>query len=73
MEIGDIVEYIDDWKEGRQWYLYDIYNNLCTIVLLREGKYTHTKQGEEYINANIVNLNINKIKKLYGKIHFDNN
>ena len=59
MEIGDIVEY-----NGREWYLYDIYgDNLCQIVRLRDGKYTNKKNGEIRLNANIVNLNIEKIRK----------
>ena len=58
LKVGDIVEY-----NGKQWYLKDIYgDNLCQIVVIRDGKYTHEKQGIEYINANIVNLNIEKIK-----------
>jgi hypothetical protein len=66
MRIGDIVEY-----RNRKWYLYDLYgDNLCHIVLIRNGKHTklkHFKQGnyewdEEYLNANIVNVNINEIK-----------
>lgn len=58
MKTGDIVEY-----KGRQWYLKDLYgDNLCQIVILRDGKYTHEKQGIEYLNANIVNLNVDKIK-----------
>ena len=60
MKTGDIIEY-----HGRQWYLKDLYgDNLCQIVILRDGKYTHEKQGVEYLNANIVNLNINEIKPL---------
>lgn len=58
MKIGDIVEY-----KGKEYYLYSIYKgNLCRIVRFRDGKYTHTKQGIEYLNANIVNLNINELK-----------
>jgi hypothetical protein len=59
MEIGNIVEY-----DGKEWYLYDIYgDNLCQIVRLRNGKYTNEKNGEIRLNANIVNLNIEKIRK----------
>ena len=58
MKIGDIVEY-----NGKEYYLYSIYKgDLCRIVRFRDGKYTHTKQGIEYLNANIVNLNINELK-----------
>jgi hypothetical protein len=58
MKIGDIVEY-----KGKEYYLYSIYKgDLCRIVRFRDGKYTHTKQGIEYLNANIVNLNINELK-----------
>ena len=58
MKIGDIVEY-----KGKEYYLYSIYKgDLCRIVRVRDGKYTHTKQGIEYLNANIVNLNINELK-----------
>ena len=58
MKIGDIVEY-----KGKEYYLYSIYKgDLCRIVRFRDGKYTHTKQCVEYLNANIVNLNINELK-----------
>ena len=58
MKIGDIVEY-----KGKEYYLYSIYKgDLCRVVRFRDGKYTHTKQGIEYLNANIVNLNINELK-----------
>ena len=60
LKVGDIVEY-----KGRQWYMYSLYgSNLCRIIVLRDGKYTHIKNGEEYINANIVNLSIEEIKKV---------
>jgi len=58
MKVGDIVEY-----KGKQYYLYSLYKeDLCRIVRLRGGKYTHTKNGEEHLNANIMNLNINELK-----------
>ena len=66
MKVGDIVEY-----KGKQYYLYSLYKeDLCRIVRLRDGKHTqvkHFKQGnyewnEEYLNANITNLNINEVK-----------
>jgi hypothetical protein len=58
MKVGDTVEY-----KGKEYYLYSIYKgDLCRIVRFRDGKYTHTKQGIEYLNANIVNLNINELK-----------
>ena len=63
MTVGDIVEYIDDWKKGREWYLYNLSEKgLCTIVILRDGKITNEKNGEERLNASIVNLNIEKIR-----------
>ncbi len=63
MKVGDIVEYIDDWKKGREWYLYSLSENgLCTIVIWRDGKITNEKNGEERLNASIVNLNIEKIR-----------
>lgn len=63
MKVGDTVEYIDDWKKGREWYLYNlIEKGLCTIVILRDGKITNEKNGEERLNASIVNLNIEKIR-----------
>ena len=63
MKVGDIVEYVDDWKKGREWYLYSLSEKgLCTIVILRDGKITNEKNGEERLNASIVNLNIEKIK-----------
>jgi len=62
MKIGDTVEYIDDWKPGREWYLYDRYGDgLCMIVLIRNGSYKNTKNGETRLNASVVNLNVNKI------------
>lgn len=65
MKVGDIVVYKKDWKPGRKWYLYSLYKgDLCQIVLLRDGKYTNFKKGETHLNANIVNLNINEIKKI---------
>ena len=63
MNVGDTVEYINDWKKGRQWYLYSLYSpNLCQIVLIRGGKFTNEKNGEVRLNANIVNLPISEIK-----------
>ena len=63
MKVGDIVEYIDDWKKGREWYLYSLSKKgLCTIVILRDGRITNEKNGEESLNASIVNLNIEKIR-----------
>ena len=63
MKVGDIVEYIDDWKKGREWYLYRLSSDgLCTIVIIRNGKITDVKNGEERLNANIVNLSIEKIR-----------
>ncbi len=62
MKVGDIVYYKKDWKGKRPWYLCSISkNDLCTIVLLRDGKITNGKNGEERLNANIVNLNLNEI------------
>lgn len=64
MNVGDIVFYKKDWKGKRPWYLYSIHkNDLCTIVLLRDGKITNTKNGEERLNYNIVNLNISEIEE----------
>lgn len=63
MKVGDIVEYIDDWKKDREWYLYSLSKRgLCTIVILMDGKITNEKNGEERLNASIVNLNIEKIR-----------
>ncbi len=63
MKVGDIVEYVDDWKKGRKWYLYSISKKgLCTIVILRGRKITNEKNGEERLNASIVNLGIEKIR-----------
>ena len=59
MKIGDIV-----WYKGKQYYLYSLYKgNLCRIVRFRDGKYTHTKNGEEQLNANIVNLDVSKLEE----------
>ena len=62
-KVGDIVRYKFDHKQNRQWYILDVYDNLCQIVVMRNGTYTHTKNNEEYLNANITNLNINDIEK----------
>lgn len=62
MKIGDVVYYKKDWKGKRPWYLYSISKgDLCTIVLFRDGKITNGKNGEERLNANIVNLSLNEI------------
>lgn len=62
MKVGDIVYYKKDWKGKRPWYLYSILKgDLCTIVLLRDDKITNGKNGEDRLNASIVNLNINEI------------
>jgi hypothetical protein len=63
MKVGDTVEYIDDWKKGRKWYLFSLYKgNLCQIVLIRDGKIMDVKNGETRLNANIVNLSTEKIR-----------
>lgn len=60
LKVGDIVRY-----KNRLWYLYSLYSpNLCQIVTYRDGKYTHTKNGEEHLNANIVNLPVDEITKV---------
>lgn len=62
MKIGDVVYYKNDFKGKRPWYLYDINENgLCTIVLIRNDKITNNKNGEERLNASIVNLNISEL------------
>jgi hypothetical protein len=64
LQVGDVVTYIDDWKPNRQWYLYSLHGNgQCTIVIIRDGKITNVKGNEEMLNASIVNLDINKIKR----------
>lgn len=62
-KVGNIVKYKYDWKENRQWYLLNIHDNLCDIVLIRNNRYTHEKNNEEYLNTNIVNLSIEDIEK----------
>ena len=67
MKVGDIVTYIDDWKPNRKWYLLSIRkNNLCDIVLIRNNDYKNIKDfgnfKEIYLNANIRNLPLEKIK-----------
>ena len=63
MRIGDVVEYTDDWINGRKWHLLSFNgNDLCTIVIIRDGKYTNEKNGEISLNASVVNLPISKIK-----------
>ena len=73
IKVGDIVEYVDDWKQGRKWYVLSLMKGgLATIVILRDGKYVHEKSfksaghewTETYLNASIVNINISKLKKL---------
>ena len=65
MNVGDIVFYKQDWKGMRPWFLHRISKDgLCTIVLLRNGKITNCKNGEERLNASIVNLSINDIDLL---------
>lgn len=65
MKVGDIVFYKKDWKGKRPWYLYSISKgDLCTIILLRDGKYTNEKNGEVRFNASIVNLDISNIELL---------
>ena len=52
MKIGDIV-----WYKGKEYYLYSMYKgNLCRIVRIRDGKYTHTKNGEEQLNAKVFSI-----------------
>lgn len=63
MEVGDTVYYKKDWKGKRPWRLHNISpDGLCEIVLLRNGKYTGEKNGEERLNASIVNLSIDEIE-----------
>ena len=65
MRVGDIVIYKDDWKLGRKWVIESIYKGeLCKIVLIREGKTKYEKNGREYSNPSIVNLDISRIKKM---------
>ena len=73
MKVGDIVKYINDWIPNRQWYLYSLSKgDICKIVLIRNGKITYEKNGVTHLNANIANLNINKIEP-YGEIYLNNN
>ena len=65
MKVGDIVYYKRDWKGKRPWYLFSLsQGDLCTIILLRDGKITNKKGNEERFNSNIVNLDINEIELL---------
>jgi len=65
MNVGDIVYYKKDWKGKRPWYLYSVSKgDLCTIVLMRDGKITNGKNGQERLNASIVNLNMSEIELL---------
>ena len=65
MNVGDTVIYTK-WKLGEiYWYLQNFRKGgLCTIVAISDGKYTHTKNGEEVLNANIVNVDINDLVKV---------
>ena len=71
MKVGDVVHY-----KGMEYYLCSIYggkdkDTLCKIIAIMDGRYTHKKkfrQGgfeweEEYLNANIVNLNIKELEE----------
>ena len=63
MKVGDVVYYKKDWRGKRDWYLYSIEKgNICTIVLIRDGKITNGKNGEERLNTSIVNLDISNIE-----------
>ncbi len=65
MKVGDVVYYKRDWKGKRPWYLFSLsQGDLCTIVLLRDGKITNKKGNEERFNSSIVNLDINEIELL---------
>ena len=72
MKDGDTVIYIDDWQPNRKWRLESIYENLCKIVLIRDGKTVYEKNGLIHSNPSIVNLDISKIRT-YGEIHINNN
>ena len=64
MKVGDVVYYKRDWKGKRPWYLFSLsQGDLCTIILLRDGKITNKKGNEERFNSSIVNLDINEIEK----------
>jgi hypothetical protein len=65
MKVGDVVYYKRDWKGKRPWYLFSLsQGDLCTIILLRDGKITNKKGNEERFNSSIVNLDINEIELL---------
>lgn len=65
MKVGDVVYYKRDWKGKRPWYLFSLsQGDLCTIILLRDGKITNKKGNEERFNSSIVNLDINEIEFL---------
>jgi hypothetical protein len=65
MKVGDVVYYKGDWKGKRPWYLFSLsQGDLCTIILLRDGKITNKKGNEERFNSSIVNLDINEIELL---------
>jgi hypothetical protein len=65
MKVGDVVYYKRDWKGKRPWYLFSLsQGDLCTIILLRDGKITNKKGDEERFNSSIVNLDINEIELL---------
>ena len=63
IQVGDTVRYKFDHKQNRKWYVLDVYDNLCRIVIMRNDSYKHLKNNEEYLNANITNLNIEDIEK----------
>ena len=60
LSVGNIVQY-----KGKEYYLYSIEKgDICTIVRMRDGDIYNNKGGEKRLNANIVNLSIDKIKKI---------
>ena len=60
LKIGDIVEY-----GGKEYSLYSLSKgDLCTIVRIRDGSIFNEKNGEKRLNASIVNLQTDKIKKV---------
>ena len=60
LKVGSIVQY-----KGKEYYLYSLEKgDICTIVRVRDVYIYNYKGGEKRLNANIVNLSIDKIKKI---------
>ena len=61
-KVGEIVEYLMDWKPNRKFQVLSLDSNgLCRIVLIRDGSIYHGPNND-CLNYNIVILPIKLIK-----------